>query len=122
MPSELYAAIIVAGGAAELSAALVLGRCRRVLSLDAGEPRNAGSGAMHGFPRRDGIPPLELLRLGREELTRYGVECHTVSVSGLSAKGITSKGITSRFRSSQENRSIAGSCYWPPECATGCRE
>jgi thioredoxin reductase len=56
--------IIVGGGPAGLSAALVLGRCRRnVLLFDAGQPRNAASHALHGFLSRDGINPLELLEI-----------------------------------------------------------
>lgn len=67
--------VIVGGGPAGLSAALMLGRCRRsVIVIDAGEPRNARASAIHGFLTRDGIPPLELLRIGREELAPYGVE------------------------------------------------
>jgi thioredoxin reductase len=66
--------LVVGGGPAGLSAALVLGRCRRrVLLCDAGEPRNRGSRAMHGFLTRDGLPPGDLLRLGREEIALYGV-------------------------------------------------
>lgn len=66
--------VVVGGGPAGLSAALVLGRCRRsVLVLDDGEPRNASAQALHGFLTRDGTPPLEFLRMGREELERYGV-------------------------------------------------
>jgi thioredoxin reductase len=64
--------IIVGGGPAGLSAALVLGRAgRNTLVLDAGEPRNAASRASHTFLTRDGIPPSELLDLARAELERY---------------------------------------------------
>jgi thioredoxin reductase len=64
--------VIVGGGPAGLSAALMLGRCRRnVVLCDSGQPRNASSQAMHGFLSRDGIPPLELLRIGREQLHTY---------------------------------------------------
>src|SRR3954453_18924465 len=74
-PSALYDVMIVGGGPAGLSAALVLGRCRRrVLVFDAGQPRNAAARAMHGYLSRDGIPPRELLRLGRAEVAGYGVE------------------------------------------------
>jgi thioredoxin reductase len=64
--------IIVGAGPAGLSAALVLGRCRRrVLICDAGHPRNALSHGLHGFLTRDGIEPAEFLRLGREQLRPY---------------------------------------------------
>ena len=71
----MYDAIVVGGGAAGLSAALVLGRARRrVLVIDAGEPRNAPAAESHSFFTRDGAPPLELLRVGREQAAGYGVE------------------------------------------------
>jgi thioredoxin reductase len=64
--------IIVGAGPAGLSAALILGRCRRrVLVLDTNEPRNYASRAVHGFLTRDGLPPRELRRIGREQLRRY---------------------------------------------------
>lgn len=67
--------VIVGGGPAGLSAALVLGRCRRrVVVLDAGRPRNAHSHALHGFLTRDGASPLELLTIAREQLRPYPVE------------------------------------------------
>src|SRR5512138_2484739 len=80
--------IIIGGGPAGLSAALVLARCgRRLLLCDAGQPRNARSAALHGFLSRDGVPPLELLRLGREELLPYGVEPRNVTVTNLTHTG-----------------------------------
>ena len=64
--------IIVGAGPAGLSAALILGRCRRsVIVFDTGVPRNAPSQALHGYLTRDGISPRELLRIGRAELAQY---------------------------------------------------
>ncbi|MEU6377244.1 NAD(P)/FAD-dependent oxidoreductase [Streptomyces sp. NPDC046909] len=72
---ETYEVIVIGGGAAGLSAALVLGRARRrTLVIDAGEPRNAPAAHMQGYLTRDGMPPAEFLALGREEIARYGVE------------------------------------------------
>ncbi len=52
--------VIVGAGPAGLSAALILGRCRRhVLLCDSGEYRNAHSHALHGFLTRDGTDPAE---------------------------------------------------------------
>ncbi|MDF3288081.1 NAD(P)/FAD-dependent oxidoreductase [Streptomyces silvisoli] len=65
--------VVVGGGVAGLSGALTLARARRsVLVVDAGEPRNAPASAAHGLLSRDGVPPLELLRAGRQEITGYG--------------------------------------------------
>ena len=68
----IYDVVIIGGGPAGLSGALVLGRCdRKVLVCDDARPRNRYSHAMHGYLSRDGIPPAEFLRLSREELKRY---------------------------------------------------
>ncbi|CAM5691435.1 NAD(P)/FAD-dependent oxidoreductase [Streptomyces afghaniensis] len=73
--TERYAVVVVGGGTAGLSAALVLGRARhRTLVVDAGEPRNAPAAHMQGYLSRDGMPPAEFLAAGREEIARYGVE------------------------------------------------
>ena len=68
-----YDAAVIGGGAAGLSAALVLSRARRmVLVVDAGAPRNAPATHMHGYLSRDGVPPDELLAAGRHEVKSYG--------------------------------------------------
>ncbi|WP_326616413.1 FAD-dependent oxidoreductase [Streptomyces decoyicus] len=71
---EVHDVVVVGAGAAGLSAALLLGRARRkVVVIDAGEPRNAPAAHMHGFLSRDGLPPGTLLELGRAEIVGYDV-------------------------------------------------
>lgn len=66
--------IVIGGGAAGLSAALMLGRARRrVTVIDAGSPRNRFAAHMHGVLGDDGTPPGELLARGRTEVAMYGV-------------------------------------------------
>jgi thioredoxin reductase len=68
-----YDVAIIGGGAAGLNGALVLARSRRsVLVIDAGEPRNAPSAAVHGYLSRDGMLPAALLQAGQAEVQRYG--------------------------------------------------
>lgn len=70
-----YDVVIVGGGVAGLSAALVLGRARRrVAVVDSGTPRNQLASHAHGFLTRDGTTPAELLRLARDEVRGYGVD------------------------------------------------
>jgi thioredoxin reductase len=67
-----YDVVVVGGGAAGLSAALVLGRSRRrVLVSDTGKTRNAVAKESHSFFSRDGIAPADLVRIGREQLRPY---------------------------------------------------
>jgi thioredoxin reductase len=67
--------VVVGGGAAGLSAALVLARsCRQVVLIDSGEPRNMAAETTHGFLTRDGVEPGELLAAGSAEVRRYGAQ------------------------------------------------
>lgn len=67
-----YEAAIIGGSAAGLAAALTLGRTlRKTVVFDTGAPRNEPSPHAHNFFTRDGTPPSELLRIGREQLKPY---------------------------------------------------
>jgi thioredoxin reductase len=72
--TRLHDVIVVGGGPAGLSAALVLARARRrVLVVDDGRYRNERSRGLHAYLTRDGILPEARRRLGRAEIRRYGV-------------------------------------------------
>jgi thioredoxin reductase len=82
LPRLTYDCIVVGAGPAGLSAALMLGHCRRnVLVCDSGKPRNRRSIGVHNYLTRDGIHPNEFLRLARRELGRLpSVEVRDVEV------------------------------------------
>jgi thioredoxin reductase len=83
---ETYDVVVVGGGAAGLNGALMLARSRRsVLVIDAGLPRNAPADGVHGLLGHDGVPPAELLAMGREEVRRYGGEVVEAEVTGADA-------------------------------------
>jgi thioredoxin reductase len=67
-----YDAVIVGGGPAGLSAALVLGRAnRRVLVVDDGRPANAVSQGVGGLLGHDRVKPAELRATGRRQLAEH---------------------------------------------------
>jgi thioredoxin reductase len=90
MNTNQYDVIIIGGGAAGLSAALVLSRARRrVVVVDSGSPRNAPAAHMQGFLSRDGMPPSELLATGRTEVMAYGGQIVSATVEQLLGAGGT---------------------------------
>ncbi len=79
-----YDVVVVGGGAAGLSAALVLTRARRrVAVVDAGEPRNAPAAHVQGFLGSDGLPPSELLAAGHLEVAGYGGDLMSGTVASI---------------------------------------
>jgi thioredoxin reductase len=72
MQRSKYDAVIVGGGPAGLSAALVLGRARRrVLVIDSGRPANAVSHGVGGLLGQARVDPAQLRAAGREQLVRH---------------------------------------------------
>ena len=74
--------VIIGGGAAGLSTALVLGRARRrTLLVDAGHQSNLAAHGIGGLLGHDGRAPAELYAMGRRELAAYpSVEVQTGEV------------------------------------------
>ena len=86
-----YDVAVIGGGAAGLSAALVLSRARRsVAVIDSGRPRNAPAARMQGFLSRDGLPPTELLAIGRGEVSAYGGDLLDGTVTSITSTGDSS--------------------------------
>jgi thioredoxin reductase len=135
---QAYDVVIVGGGAAGLSAALVLGRCRRsILVCDDGRPRNEVSPAVHCLLGNEGIGPSELLAKGRNELREYkSVALHDDEVlaitkadnqftmsclSGLTVtarKVLLTTGVKDEVPTSKAFRSCTGGAYTTAPTAT----
>ena len=65
--------VVIGGGAAGLSAALVLGRARRrTLLLDTGGQSNRVADGIGGLLGNDRRPPAEFYAAGRQEIAAYG--------------------------------------------------
>ena len=86
--------LIVGGGPAGLSAALILGRChRKALLCDEGRQRNLSSHAIHGLLGREGRSPSDFLDEALEELSRY----KSVAVRGTRVTDIVPAGEEFKF-------------------------
>jgi thioredoxin reductase len=81
MSAEVFAAVIVGGGPAGLSAALWLGRYRRdAVVFDYGEPRNEPAWAVHGYPGLQDPLPSELRRRLTEQALGAGARIRNAEI------------------------------------------
>jgi thioredoxin reductase len=93
LPDETVDAVVIGGGPAGLSGALMLARSRRsVVVIDSGTPRNAPAEGVHGLLGLEGTPPPELLRRGREEVGRYSGRVVTGEVTSAAPAAPTAEG------------------------------
>jgi thioredoxin reductase len=96
--------VIVGGGPAGLSAALILGRCHReVLVCDDERPRNRASQAIHGLLGREGRLPSAFLEEARQELNRY----KSVSIRRTRVNDVTPAGEGFEFNCADGTAAIA---------------
>lgn len=104
--SEVYDVAVIGGGPAGLSAALNLVRARRrVLLIDSNRPRNSATLLSHGFLTRDGISPLELRKLGRDEFLGYEGAEHRMTI----AESVTRSGDVFEVACSMRNKTSTAS-------------
>ncbi|NYT73318.1 NAD(P)/FAD-dependent oxidoreductase [Halomonas sp. QX-2] len=67
-----FDAVIIGGSYAGMAAGLQLARARRkILLIDAGQPRNRFASHSHGFLTQDGAPPAEIAAEARSQLMEY---------------------------------------------------
>lgn len=98
-----YDVVVIGGGAAGLSAALMLGRTRRSIAVvDAGHPRNSPANGVHGFLTREGMNPLDLITAGRADVQSYG----GVIVPGTAVDAVPTDDPHFRFRTTLEDGTV----------------
>ena len=105
MHTDSWDVIIIGGGAAGLSAALMLGRARRrTLVVDSARPRNRFAAHMHGVLGNEGTSPADLIERGRTEAASYGIEFVADEVERLDE---TEHGVTVSLREGGARRARA---------------
>lgn len=68
----VYDCLIIGGGPAGLSAALVLGRAKlNVLLIDNNDPRNKVTNESHGFITNDSLSPFTIREKAKKDLLKY---------------------------------------------------
>ena len=97
-----WESVVVGGGVAGLSAALVLGRARRrTLVLDQGGQSNRPAAHVGGLLAQEGTSPDELYARGREQLGLYDtVELRAAEAIDARARALEAKGDTAGARDS----------------------
>jgi thioredoxin reductase len=91
MKPTIWDVIIVGGGPAGRSAAIVLARCnRKVLVIDEGKYRNSRSQGIHNFITRDDMLPVDFAHSSAVELRKYGVRFKKARVEN--ARSLKDKG------------------------------
>jgi thioredoxin reductase len=115
---EIWDCVVVGGGAAGLSAGLVLGRARRhTVLIDAGEQSNLAAHGVGGLLGHDGRPPAELYALGHGELASYGVQVRAGEVTDIDRQDGYFV-VRSADGASERTRRVllaTGMAYVPPE-------
>ncbi len=116
---EFWECTVVGGGAAGLSAALVLGRARRrTLLLDAGGQSNRAATGIGGLLGQDGRPPADFYAFGQGELAAYpAVELRAATVTG-AERGSDGFELTLADGTRAHTRTLllaTGSDYQPPD-------
>lgn len=82
--SGTYDVVVIGGGPAGLAAAVWLARYRlRTCLLDAGNPRNASTEAVHGYLGLEDPSPEELRAIGRAQAQSAGADIHDAVVEGV---------------------------------------